>query len=267
MWTRLWIRMQEFSQSLIGQHAKIYLLLSNLEIATELRVYIHSNKWVMDLEKLSKFSKDQLVPKAAEEYLHLITKEEMPWGLKKYMELELFPCIHLRVGHGISLATAQRWLHSEGFRYTTHKKGLYFDGHDCADVVEYHQKVFLPAMKAYEPQLVQYVVGDVNQELILPCKYFVEHRLVLVSQDEMTSQANDIMEKMWVYKNKYCLCKKGSGHGLYQSDTICSTVGWLKEGMQTLEYGKNYDGYRNGELFVKQVRSRLHCLSSLLMDL
>ena len=106
MWTRLWIRMQEFPQSLIGQHAKIYLLLSNPEIAAELRAYICSNKWVMDLEKLSKFLKDQLVPKAAEEYLHLITKEEMPQGLKKYMELELFPHIHLRVGCGISLAAA-----------------------------------------------------------------------------------------------------------------------------------------------------------------
>ena len=83
----------------------------------------------------------------------------------------------------------------------------------------------------------------------------------------MTSQANDIMEKMWVYKNEYHLHKKGPGRGLHQSDTICSTVGWLKEGMQTLEYGKNYDGYWNGELFVKQVRSRLHCLPSLLMDL
>ena len=162
MWTRLWIRMWEFPQSLIGWHAKIYLLLSNPEIAAELRVYIHSNKWVMDLEKLSKFLKDQLVPKATEEYLCLIMKEEMPWGLKKYIELKLFPHIHLRVGHSISLATAWRWLHSEGFRYTTHKKGLYFDGHDRADVVEYHQKVFLPAMKAYKPWLVWYVVGDVD---------------------------------------------------------------------------------------------------------
>ena len=121
-------------------------------------------------------------------------------------------------------------------------------------------------MKAYKPWLVQYVVGDVDQELILPHNYFVEHRLVLIPQDEMASQANDIM-KMWVYKNKYCLHKKGPGCGLHQSDTICSTVGWLKEGMQTLEYGKNYNGYWNGELFVKQVRSWFHCLPSLLMNL
>jgi hypothetical protein len=31
-------------------------------------------------------------------------------------------------------------------------------------------------------------------------------------------------------------------------------VGWLKEASQSLEYGKNYDGYWTGEMFVKQVR-------------
>jgi hypothetical protein len=48
----------------------------------------------------------------------------------------------------------------------------------------------------------------------------------------------------------------GAGHGLYQSDCICSTVGWLADASQTLEYGKNYKGYWNGELFIKQVYIR-----------
>ena len=34
---------------------------------------------------------------------------------------------------------------------------------------------------------------------------------------------------------------------------INNVIGWLKNGAQTLEYGQNYDGYCNGELFVKQV--------------
>ena len=111
----------------------------------------NTNKWAIHPEKLTKFLKDQLVPKAAEEYLCLITKEEMPHGLKKCMDFELFPCIHPKVGCGISLPTAWRWLHLEGFRSTTHNNGLYFNGHDCADVMEYCQKVLLPVMKAYEP--------------------------------------------------------------------------------------------------------------------
>ena len=90
------------------------------------------------------------------------------------------------------------------------------------------------------------MVGDVDQELILLHNNFVEHHLVLLPQDKMTLQANDIMEMMWVYKNEYHLHKKGPGYGLHQSDTICLTVRWLKEGMQTPKYGKNYDGYWNG---------------------
>jgi len=252
-WTRDYLRTGELPKSHIGHHAKVFSLLSDPAIAAELRAYVCSNKWAMDPEKLAKFSQSKLVPKAAEQYLQHITQNEMPRGLKQYMEYELFPRIHLRVGCGISLATARRWLHKEGFKYIHHKKGLYFDGHDRADVVEYRQEHFLPAMKRYEPRLVRYAMGNVDEELIIPRENYVDRRLVLLAQDEMTAQANDITSKMWVLEDQHRLRKKGVGRGLHQSDTLCSTVGWLDEGSQTLEYGKNYEGYWTGELFVKQV--------------
>ena len=145
--------------------------------------------------------------------------------------------------------------------YTTHKKGLYFDRHDHPDVVDYQQNVFLPTTKAYEPQLVQYEVGNVKKEMIIPQANYVEQWLVLMPQDKMTSQANDIMPKMWVYMQQYKLQKKGPGQGLHQSDMIESVTGWLKNASQTLEYGKNYDGYWTGKLFIKQVRQLIHILS------
>ena len=182
----------------------------------------------------------------------------MPHGLKKYMDLKLLPHIHMKVGQGISLSTAHCWLHLEGFQYTTHKKGLYFDGDDRPDVIEYCQNVFLPAIKAYKPHLVQYTVSGVDNEQHLPRNHYVEHRLIFMPQDEMTSQANDISKKTWVFENQYQLCKNGPGQGLHQSDTITLTVGWLKQGSQTLEYGKNYNRYWNGELFVKQVSLKSH---------
>jgi hypothetical protein len=174
-WTHHYLKTRDLPKSRIGHHAKVFSLLSDPAIAAELRAYVHSNKWAMDPEKLSQFSQDKLVPKVANEYLQHITQNEMLRGLKKYMEYELFPRIHLRVGRGISLATAWQWLHKEGFKYIHHKKGLYFDGHDRPDVVEYRQKHFLPAMKAYKPRLVHYVVGDVDQELIIPRENYVEH--------------------------------------------------------------------------------------------
>jgi hypothetical protein len=69
----------------------------------------------------------------------------------------------------------------------------------------------------------------------------------------MTAQAHDTNEKSWILEDQHALQKKGVGHGLHKSDVIWSTFGWLKDGSQTLEYGKNYEGYWMDELFVKQV--------------
>ena len=69
----------------------------------------------------------------------------------------------------------------------------------------------------------------------------------------MECQTNDAPEKSWVLRDHHPLWKKGVGCGMHQSNIICSSIGWLKEGSQSLEYGKNYDSYWNGELFVKQV--------------
>jgi len=76
---------------------------------------------------------------------------------------------------------------------------------------------------------------------------------VLVAHGEMTAQAHDGDKWGWVLKGEQPLRKKGAGHGIHQSDFICSTVGWLKDANVSLEYGKNHDGFWNGSLFVKQV--------------
>ena len=173
-WTREYVSSRRLPVSHQGRHTRVYSLLSDPAIAAELRAYVRSNKWAMDPSKLNRFTQNKLVPQIADKYLRHIVQDEMPQGLKKYMDLELFPRIHLKVGCGISLATARRWLHADGFKYTTHKKGLYFDGHDRPDVVDYRQNVFLPAMKAYEPRLVRYEVGNVEKEMIIPQANFVE---------------------------------------------------------------------------------------------
>ncbi|KAG1833187.1 hypothetical protein EV424DRAFT_1533309 [Suillus variegatus] len=153
-WTRQWINEQKLPESMRGRHAKVATLLAIPSIATELRAYLHSNKWSMNPEKLAKFTNNEMITKEADLYLKNVINDEMPNALKRYIESEIFPHIHLKVGHGISLSTAHHWLYHEGFRYMSHKKGLYFDGHDWPDTVEYRQKVFLPAMKEFEHRLV-----------------------------------------------------------------------------------------------------------------
>ncbi|OBZ73966.1 hypothetical protein A0H81_06580 [Grifola frondosa] len=255
-WVRRWVDKRELPVSFKGRHVKVFTLLSDPIICAELRSYVRSNKWSMDPEKLAQFTEKRMIPAIAEEYLRRVVNVEMPHGLKKYLEVELFPRIHMKVGKGISIRTARRWLHREGFRYIEHKKSLYYDGHDRPDVVKYRQEIFLPAMAEHQRHLVEYVIGDVSTEVKKPL-YCMERPLVLVAHDEMTSQANDGKKKSWVLEGEHPLKKKGVGRGIHQSDVICSTVGWLKEASQTLEYGKNYEGYWNGELFVKQIVEKI----------
>jgi hypothetical protein len=108
-------------------------------------------------------------------------------------------------------------------------------------------------MATLQYRLIRYVISDVDTVLADSQRNYVECILVLVAHDEMTSQANDSPDKSWVLGDEHQLRKKGAGRRLHQSDGICSTVGWLQEGSQMLEYGKNYEGYWNGELFIKQV--------------
>jgi len=115
-WVRKWVTLRELPVSSRGSHGKVYSLLDDPAIRAELRSYLRSNKWSMDPTKLAEFVKAESIPTAAEKYIHHLVDEEMPQGLKKYMELELFPCIQYRkVGKGVSLETACQFLHKEGF--------------------------------------------------------------------------------------------------------------------------------------------------------
>lgn len=252
-WTRRWVAQRVLPTSKRGMHTKMYSLFNDPQIITELRAFLRSNKWAMNPEKLSQFTQQKLVPSVADAYLRHIIKDEMPKGLKRYMEVVLFPRIHLKVGRGVSISTARRWMRREGFRFLSYKKGLYYDGHDRDDVVDYRQKSFLPEMERHKRRLVQYIVGSVEHEHLYQPDNYVERRLVLCAHDEMTAQAHDGKAKSWVLDDQHALRKKGVGRGIHQSDIICSTVGWLPEASQTLEYGKNYEGYWTGELFIKQV--------------
>jgi hypothetical protein len=252
-WVRAWVVNRDLPTSKRGQHVKAFSLLSDPAIAAELRSYVRSNKWSMNPEKLAEFSRNNMVNAASEKYLRNVVNNEMPQGLKKYLEVELFPRVHLKVGKGISLRTARRWLRQEGFRFLEHKKALYYDGHERPDVVHYRQNIFLPQMEKYRPRLVEYQTGDMNKRVEKNRPDNSQPWLVLLAQDESTAQQNDGKKASWVYEGEHALKKKGVGRGIHQSDVICSTFGWLKDASQSLEYGKNYEGYWTGEMFVKQV--------------
>ncbi len=200
---------------------------------------------------LQDFTEKKMVPDEAKKYLENVVNKEMPRGLKQYMEVSSFPAFIWSLAEAFHCV-----LHNDGFilkasRYIEHKKSLYYDGHERPDVVKYRQEEFLPAMERYRTWLVEYTVGNIAEEVVKD--YSGEQKLVLVAHDEMTAQANDGRTKSWVLDGEQPLKKKGIGHGIHQSDVICSTFGWIEEASQSMEYAKNYEGYWDGELFVKQV--------------
>ena len=61
-----------------------------------------------------------MIPTVAKAYGMNLMNEELPKGLKQYLELQLFPRIHMKATRGVSISTARRWLYHEGFCFTKH---------------------------------------------------------------------------------------------------------------------------------------------------
>ncbi|KAJ6583707.1 hypothetical protein B0H10DRAFT_1654173, partial [Mycena sp. CBHHK59/15] len=177
-WTAAWVKRRELPESDRGRHAKTWSLLNDPEIKEELAAYLRSNKWSMDPEKLVKYSKSTMVTEEMKRFVQNAVENEMPRGLKKYLDVELFPRIGYKVARGVSLATARRWLHEQGF------------------------------------------------------------------------------DKVWVHEGEMPIRKKGVGRGIHRSDIICSTHGHIEDAGEGMEYGKNYDGYWDGERFVIQLEKK-----------
>ena len=100
IWMELWCLSASNMDQALDDEEKLtnITLLNDPAIAAELQAYVRSNKWAVDPEKLQQFRQNKLVPDAVQEYLSQITRVEMPTSLQNYMQLELFPQIHLKAG-------------------------------------------------------------------------------------------------------------------------------------------------------------------------
>ncbi|KAF7303429.1 hypothetical protein MIND_00571500 [Mycena indigotica] len=100
--------------------------------------YLRSNKWATDPAKLSEFVRTQFVSPEAKEFLCHVVEDEIPKALGKYVTTTLFPRIGVKagLGHSILLSMAREWMAKFGWKYQEHKKALYYDGHECPDVLK-----------------------------------------------------------------------------------------------------------------------------------
>lgn len=86
-----------------------------------------------------------------------------------------------------------------GFVYNTVRKGVYADGHERKDVVDYRTNIFIPKWKQYQRLFVEFKEDGTWSAPIL---YVGEKPLVLITYDESIFNANDGKRKLWMKKGK-----------------------------------------------------------------
>jgi hypothetical protein len=110
-----------------------------------------------------------------------------------------------------------------------HQKGIYVDGHERPDVVEYRQKVFIPAIRSYQPRIVEYEVGNCTKAVD---KVLANERPIeILFHDESAFQAHDAQEKSWVLDSQHQLRKKGLvGEYIAPTSLVQQEVGARRQG-------------------------------------
>ncbi len=168
---------------------------------------------------------------------------------------------------------AQNWLKRMGFSYNRVTKGVYIDGHERADVVEYRDQIFLPQWAELSKRMV--IFSEDGSWKHPPNLSENEKPLVLVTHDESTFNSNDGKRRIWMENGKQPLRPKGRGKGIMASEfltpggrlkvpdsvpdeKLLQRIDWPLDGngkparyaTELLEFGK--DNYWTGDKMVDQ---------------
>ncbi|KIJ37224.1 hypothetical protein M422DRAFT_178335 [Sphaerobolus stellatus SS14] len=155
--------------------------------------------------------------------------------------------------------TVRKWLKFMEYRYGPGKKGMYIDGHEREDVVEYRQNTFLPGWYLVEPRMMKWL-GDGTVVPPLLSKFPLEKRVVWLTHDESTFYAHDQRKLQWVHSSEKAeTVQKGEGASIMVSDFVCPDLGWLKskdgtrEARLIFKAGKSREGYFTCDDLCRQV--------------
>ena len=152
----------------------------------------------------------------------------------------------------VSNETARRWLHYLGFNMNDHHKGVFFDGHDREDVVEYRNTLLKQLSKLDETTITPST----------PCPSLAdgEKRYIRVYHDESTFFANADQTRFWSDGQSQVLRQKSLGASIMVSDFIVEGYGYLCHDKEVarLYLETQKDGYFNSDMFLQQVTTAVH---------
>lgn len=228
-WTKVFLETETLLVSEQGKHRKRASLLSDEDVSTRI------HEWLLRTSKVHR----------------------TPNKLCQWINESLFVEITGFVGPTISERTVRRWMNTIGYKYGMWKKGIFIDGHERADVIEY-RKEFLYRMLA-RFKYMKWWDGD-NMEITLQKECASASEIVWVSHDESIFYSNDDGGKGWGSEDHPDIHKKGNGRSLMVSDFICPCHGRLRlDGgpiCVTIEPGKNHDGYWQATDILKQLEEK-----------
>ena len=190
---------------------------------------------------------------------------------------DFLPYEALRPGYPrrVSVELARRWLHQLGFTIINKSKGIFIDGHERADVVEY-RKTFLRRMAAIgfvnednapTPEAAAALPNDITS----PPEEQRE-KTIVIFHDESIFNANEDQSTMWGTEDQHFVRPKSKGAGIMISDFVDERNGFLqltdaeyeeaqkttptikKEARVYLEYGEGKEGYWTSARFMTQMK-------------
>ena len=158
-------------------------------------------------------------------------------------------CDWISSTYGVTICreTARIWLHNLGFSQKNHHKGVYFDGHERSDVVEFRND-FVSKIKELEPLCKRPGYTPVVSEGQRP--------IIVVHHDESTFYSNADQSNFWSDGEMTVLKQKSLGQAIMVSDFIEEASGdYLRHDDEhaRLLLETQTDGYFDSEKFLVQV--------------
>ena len=147
--------------------------------------------------------------------------------------------------------TARTWLHRLGF---SHHKGVYFDGHERDDVVEY-RRTFVDALNEIDDRCI-YKGHD-------PRLQIGQKPLIMIHHDKSTFYANADQSFYWSDGTTIVLKQISLGQSIMVSDFIEeASASFLNyNGQQARLLLETQTGYFESNMFLKQVDKAINILN------
>ncbi|KAJ7199473.1 hypothetical protein GGX14DRAFT_373116 [Mycena pura] len=162
---------------------------------------------------------------SAQDVVNFVSSEEM----KRRLNLK----------NAISVRTAERWMKRNEYRWKPEPKGMYKDGHEREDIVQYRQHVFLPLWAEWGLRTRRWTKkgGEEGGEAT------ADNKLVVIwRHDESIFYAHDRRKLRWVHSSESATpYAKGEGKSMMAIAFVSPDHGWAAR--KLIRPGKNRDGY------------------------